>query len=188
MPSKDRLPVFMHPVEFSQLLAVLHTLAPRRCLEWGSGGSTRAVLEECAFVERFDSIEHDRTWYDRVRAVVTDSRLFLHHVPPDRPMPPGRHPPKEREAWDAVAEEDPALLATYVAFPSTLDLEFDFVLVDGRARVYCIPSGYRLLRRGGILVVHDAERTEYHPSLYSVGEPVFLEPWKWGQICLLRKE
>jgi hypothetical protein len=178
----------MHPIEFSQLLAALHALAPRRCLEWGSGGSTRAVLEECGFIERYVSIEHDRVWYDKVRAAVTDPRLFLHHVPADRPMPPGRHTAPEQEAWDAQAEADPAVLATYVAFPTTLGMTFDFVLVDGRARIHCIPVGFRLLRAGGLLVVHDAERREYHPPLYELGEPVFLEPWKQGQICLLRKD
>ena len=188
MPSRDRLPVHMHAIEFSQLLAALHALAPTRCLEWGSGGSTRAVLEECPFIERYDSIEHDRIWYDRVRATVTDRRLFLHHVPPDVPMSTARPTVKEHEAWGALAETDPTMLAAYAAFPATLGLEFDFVLVDGRARVYCIPVGFRLLRRGGLLVVHDAERTEYHPPLYALGEPVFIEPWKQGQICLLRKE
>jgi hypothetical protein len=35
--------------------------------------------------------------------------------------------------------------------------------------------------------LHDAQRTDYHDALRAVGSPVFLTPWKQGQVCLLRK-
>ena len=38
------LAIWMDPVEYSQLQAILETLAPRICLEWGSGGSTQTLL------------------------------------------------------------------------------------------------------------------------------------------------
>src|SRR4026209_1354079 len=84
MAKRGHLPVHMGAEEFSQLLAALHALAPRYCLEWGSGGSTRAVLEQCPFIQRYVSIEHEQSWYERVRAQVTDPRLALH--------PPARSP------------------------------------------------------------------------------------------------
>ena len=43
----EGLSVWMDPAEFSQMLAILYTLEPRQCLEWGSGGSTKAVLAAC---------------------------------------------------------------------------------------------------------------------------------------------
>jgi predicted O-methyltransferase YrrM len=187
MTKKGVLPVHMAAEEFSQLLAVVHTLAPQRCLEWGSGGSTRALLEQCPFVERYVSIEHDRTWYDKVRSVVTDSRLDLHYVAPNVAVPPRslfrRHP----LAWYARAEVDRTMFADYIDLPATLDIVFDFVLVDGRARRFCMSAGWMLLRPGGLLVLHDAQRPEYHDVLCSLGQPVFLQPWRRGQIGLLRR-
>ncbi len=184
-PSTGELPVYMDPVEFSQLRAILHSLAPERCLEWGSGGSTRAILEDCPFVKHYVSVEHHREWYEKVRALVTDPRLSLHHVAPDRPG--GSATEAERHEWDMAAETDLELLRSYVEFPKSLGQSFDFVLVDGRARCFCLRQGFELLRPGGVIVLHDAQRVEYHAAAESLGHAVFLEPWKQGQICLVRK-
>lgn len=187
MPKRGTLPVHMAEEEFSQLLAAIHALAPRCCLEWGSGGSTRAILEHCPFVKRFVSIEHDRVWYDRVRLEVPDPRLELHYVPAGESLPPRSRLSKKRQRWDARAEIERPLLARYVDFPATLGVPFDLVLVDGRARRFCLQAGWMVLRPGGLLVLHDAQRPEYHEVLFSLGQPVLLEPWRRGQIALLRK-
>jgi predicted O-methyltransferase YrrM len=180
------LPVHMAAEEFSQLLAAMHAVSPQRCLEWGSGGSTGALLRYCPFVERYVSIEHDRGWYEKVRAAVNDPRLDLHHVPPDEAVPRSRLR-RTRIAWDARAERERAVMAAYVDFPATLGVTFDFVLVDGRARRFCLPAGWALLRPGGLLILHDAQRVQYHDVLFSLGQPLLLEPWRRGQIGLLRR-
>jgi hypothetical protein len=59
--------------------------------------------------------------------------------------------------------------------------------VDGRARCFCLKEGFDLLRPGGVIVLHDAQRADYHDAVKSLGEAIFLEPWKQGQICLVRK-
>jgi hypothetical protein len=182
------LRVWMDPIEHSQVLAALHTLAPGRCLEWGSGGSTQSFLRECDYVRSWVSVEHDAAWAERVRDSIKDPRLSLHHVGPDRPLAPGKHSEAEMIAWNARAEQEPELMASYVDRPRSLgEQPFDFVLVDGRARRFCIKEGFSLLRSGGLLVLHDAQRTEYHDALRAVGNPAFLTPWKQGQVCLLRK-
>ncbi|HLT40536.1 MAG TPA: class I SAM-dependent methyltransferase [Enhygromyxa sp.] len=183
-PEPELIP-YMDPGEFAQLMAILETLAPARMLEWGSGGSTKAILERCPFVERLVSVEHDRDWHQRVRERVVDPRLELHLVEPDQPMP------RESDAYWAFAERaerERELFASYVDFPASLDTIFDFVFIDGRARSFCIEAGWPLLRSGGVLVVHDAQRPAYHPALARLGaRPVFLEPFRSGQICLVRK-
>jgi len=176
----------MDPIEYSQVLAVLCTLAPKRGLEWGSGGSTKAILADCPFVERWVSIEHDEAWYRRIAAAVTDPRLALVHVPPD--VGPRATDEETLIAWHADGEVDGAVFRRYVAYPATLGESFDFVLVDGRARCFCIREGFRLLRKGGVLVLHDAQREQYHAALRDVGTPVFLQPWRQGQIALVRNE
>jgi hypothetical protein len=181
------LPVFMDPVEFAQVRAVVEAVAPKHCLEWGVGGSTRALLAHCEFIERYVAIEHHPAWHDRVARLMRDPRLSLHLIPPDAPAPASDASQREIQAWDQRAEVDPTLMRSYVAFPRSLGLEFDFVLVDGRARNFCLAQGFSLLRSGGVLILHDAQRPETRAALNALGRAVFLEPWKQGQVCLVRK-
>jgi len=185
--SASSLKVWMDPVEFSQLRAIIESLAPRVCLEWGSGGSTQTLLAECPFIEEYISVEHNRAWHDRVKVAVTDPRLRLFYVGADKPLGAAKPSQKEIEAWDLRAELEPDIMASYVGHPATLGKKFDFVLVDGRARNFCIKAGYELLRSGGVLVVHDAQREEYEPILRGFPRPIFLTPWRQGQICFVRK-
>lgn len=176
---------YMDPDELAQFVAILETLAPARILEWGSGGSTKAMLERCPFIERLVSIEHDRAWHRRVGELIDDPRLELHLVEPDDAAPTE---PDAYKLWADRAEHVREPFASYIEFPATLDTIFDLVLVDGRARSWCIAAGWLLLRPGGVLVVHDAQRGEYHGALAALGaRPVFLEPFSNGQICLVRK-
>jgi hypothetical protein len=79
-------------------------------------------------------------------------------------------------------------MQSYVDFPKSLDTRFGFVLVDGRARCFCLRVGYQLLDAGGSLVIHDAQRTDYHDAIDSLGGRVtFFTPYKRGQVCLIRK-
>jgi hypothetical protein len=181
------LRVYMHPVEHAQIVGIVEALAPRRILEWGCGGSTREFCERYPFVEQVVSIEHNAEWAKRVREAIASPRLSLYHEPPTVPEPPMFGDKKTYHAWMKRCEDDLAVLASYVAKPATLGLEFDLVLVDGRARVHCLKQGFALLRPGGVLLIHDAQRTEYHATLHGLGRAVFLTPYGNGQFCLVRK-
>lgn len=181
------LAIWMDPVEQSQLRAILEVLTPSYCLEWGSGGSTQTLLNTYSFIQEYVSIEHDGAWHDRVKSAVRDPRLRLHHVPADLALGVMKPTQKQIEAWDLRAELEPELMANYVNFPATLGRQFDFVLVDGRARNFCAKKGYELLRSGGVLVVHDAQREEYGEVLRSFPRPVFLTPWHQGQLWFVKK-
>jgi predicted O-methyltransferase YrrM len=182
------LTVYMGPSEQAALRTALHLVAPRRVLEWGAGGSTAFFLASAPSIERLVSIEHDRVWADKVRESLRDARAEVNHVPPDAPL--GAAEAKDRkkvQAWDARAEHDPAIMKSYVALPRTLGIAFDLVLVDGRARRFCLPEGYDLLRPGGLLVLHDAQRTDYHDAVPRAGRVLFVEPWEQGQLCFVQK-
>jgi predicted O-methyltransferase YrrM len=190
-PQGEPLPVYMDPVEWSQVLAILETLQPKRVLEWGSGGSTRAILAECPFIERYVSVEHNRGWHARVAELVTDPRLSLNLVEGTEQEP--RFPKGTKgsskiiAAWYLKCETDPSIMADYVAMPATLGEQFDLVLVDGRSRNQCLKAGWELLADGGVLLIHDAQRTEYHETIGSFPRARFFEPWHQGQVCLMRK-
>lgn len=180
------LQVWMDPAEFSQVLAILRTLRAKRCLEWGAGGSTRTVLAACPFIESYTSVEHVPDWHQKVKDSVIDSRLDLHLVEPDEPLTPGAVWEVEN-AWRVRAESDAAIMKSYVAKPAELGLELDFILVDGRARTFCLAAGWELLRPGGVIVLHDAQREEYQAALKALGDVHFFEPWTQGQVAMLRK-
>ena len=182
-----RLPIYMHPIEYTQLTALLAAIDARTVLEWGSGGSTQALLNDFPHLETLVSIEHDTGWHDQVRARLTDSRVRLYRFPCAAPEPNIQEDIQAWEAWMDRCEDEPELLRDYIDWPTTLDLTFDLVLVDGRARVHCMHAGWKVLRPGGLLVLHDAQRTRYHADLAALGRPVFLANWQQGQIAFVRK-
>lgn len=185
------LRLWMSDGEYGQIRAILESVRPKAVVEWGSGGSTKFFLADHPFIERYVSVEHDGAWVDKVRGEVEDPRLEYHLVEPDVPCPAfDWHKPKERawfKAWKARAETDPSVMASYIAKPSTLLESCDLAFVDGRARSFCIREGFRLLRPGGVVVLHDAEREEYHAAMNGCGRAVFLPGWELGQVAMVRK-
>src|SRR5436190_21746291 len=127
MKPQPTLAIWMDPVELSQLRAIIETLAPRVCLEWGSGGSTQTLLNSFPFIEEYVSVEHNREWHDKVKAQVTDPRLRLFHVAADKPPEFAKPSQKQLEAWDLRAELEPDVMASYVGLPRTPGRTFDFV-------------------------------------------------------------
>jgi hypothetical protein len=185
------LALWMSDAEYGQIRAVLATLRPKRCVEWGSGGSTRFFLEHHPFIERYISIEHNPEWGAKVTREVQDPRLEFFVVPPDIPCRPYNwDKPKERQwlkDWRLRAETDPTVMAAYIAKPATVIDTIDFAFIDGRARTFCAAEAFRMLRPGGVLMVHDAEREEYHAMLHSLGDALFLGGWSDGQLAMVRK-
>lgn len=153
---------WMPEADLRVLLRVLAQARPKRIVEWGSGGST-SLFSKVPDVELIVSIEHDEGWAEKVRQEVFDERLRLLHVPADV-RADNEGPGSE---WAKRAERDASILKTYVAAADELG-PFDFAFVDGRARRYCLRAGYRLLRAGGTMLLHDSRRPEYQDVL--VGE------------------
>lgn len=184
------LHIHMDNAEFSQMHAALLALQPRIGLEWGAGGSTEAFLMHIPTLERLVSIEHSPKWHALLKGRIKDPRLSLHLVEGREQEPP---PPLiytkycARDKWRKACENDRRIMEKYIDFPKTLDLLFDFILIDGRARSFCIETGWPLLRPGGLMVVHDAQRPAYHAAMHKVGTPHFLTPWRRGQIALMPK-
>ena len=184
-------PVWMHPIEFSQIEAVLQTVAPTRMVEWGSGGSSRAWLQMLPDLELLWSVEHDAQWAQTVRDEIDDPRFHLVHEAPIGTEEPD-HIPGNHETgmihreWCLLLEQDPSIMAKYIDSPVDANVTFDVALVDGRARVHCMRTAFELVRPGGMVILHDAQREEYHATAHELGNPVFLEPWIQGQVCLIR--
>lgn len=112
------------------LLGWLSSRVNPRILEFGSGKST---IWFGAHGWTTLSIEHDKSWFDKVRSqagTCVDIRLL--------PRP-------------------------YSSVCKTLQREsFDMILVDGRDRVCCIRESLPLLRSGGVIMLDNSEREYYH--------------------------
>lgn len=103
-----------------------------KVLEFGSGGSTIWFAEHNVSLV---SIEHDKTWFDKV-----SSELISRHKERDLRLLP--------RPYDSVC----------IDFP---DAFFDLVLVDGRDRVRCVKASMPKVKPGGIIMLDNAERPEY---------------------------
>jgi predicted O-methyltransferase YrrM len=181
------LSVYMHAQELAQLRDALHAVGPRVALEWGAGGSTAFLLRELPALDKLCSIEHDFAWFASVRAAVDDARLVLRYAPPDLLPTPDELRREGGLWWQRHAEREAAVMGSYVAAAVTFGERFDFVLVDGRARRFCLPQGWALLRPGGVMVLHDAQRPEYADAIPDDARTRFVEPWVQGQICVMTK-
>jgi SAM-dependent methyltransferase/predicted O-methyltransferase YrrM len=127
--------------------------SPVRALEWGSGNSTvffSAVLPQGS---EWHAVEHNEDWSRTVSEMIRTGGgqgVSVSFVPNDGPF------------RDGIDDGDYDSFREYILYPTTLKRKFQFVLVDGRARVECMQIGWMLLEASGLMVLHDAERDEYN--------------------------
>jgi predicted O-methyltransferase YrrM len=124
---------------------LLTGLRPARALEWGAGYGTFHFSRLLQHGGEWIAIEHDPAWAARIRTGAPHN-VQVHAVPPE----------KEPWSWDR-GDGTYGDFREYVEFPARFG-EFDFILVDGRAREACLRKARELLAPGGVVVLHDANR------------------------------
>ncbi|MGB3239644.1 MAG: tetratricopeptide repeat protein [Geitlerinemataceae cyanobacterium] len=107
-----------------------------KVLEFGSGASTIWLSQHN---KNIISIEHDLNWYESVKSVIDREQA--------------------ESAIDLRLLPRPYHLATSEFENET----FDLIIVDGRERVRCIEKAIRTLKKGGILILNDAQKDYYQP-------------------------
>ncbi|MBV1862124.1 MAG: class I SAM-dependent methyltransferase [Nannocystaceae bacterium] len=182
--------------EQSQLCAIYATRRPKTAVEFGSGGSTLLIPGAFDFIETYISVEHNEMWHKQVQEHSKDTRVKHLFEPPASHAPEpamfkdgkGKTLP-EYVAWSERCEREPEIMASYVAAPYALVQHPDLILVDGRARRYCIETAWEALKPGGVLVVHDSQREEYIKVIDEVcGDRAhWLVPFTRGQVCVAAK-
>ena len=121
-----------------------------KILEWGSGGSTvhfTNFLKQRDIDYEWLSLEYNKDWHAEVQKLkIGDQRtkIILFDV--------GNTELKQRRTN----------MDDYVAYPKTLGVKYDFILVDGRKRRRCLLEAGSLLSPDGAVVLHDAHRKYYH--------------------------
>ena len=107
---------------------------PKRLLEWGPGVSTQLMLDHSE--GKIQSIEHLYRWYEAAQHQFKDNpRVDLHYCPE---------------------------LDQYPYLPRDWG-KFDLIFVDGLCdlRVKCLLASVDYLAEGGVVILHDSERSKY---------------------------
>lgn len=131
--------------------------------EFGSGGSTEYLRKR---VKSVISVEHDAVWYNRVqghfeREVVDNVKLML--IEPEQTNLINMSGESQIEdCFSARKEFEGYSFKKYVTLISKYpDNYFDVIIVDGRSRVSCIFYSLKKVKKGGLLLIDNADRTEY---------------------------
>jgi len=115
-------------------------------LEWGAGGST---LYFSKYVKEYHSIEHSPKYYQQlVNEVADNTHLYLCEANASRTLPTQEHQ-----------------FIDYINYVEKLNIKFDKVLIDGRARQWCAIKVLKYLNKDAIVFVHDWIRLRYHSVL-----------------------
>jgi predicted O-methyltransferase YrrM len=125
-------------LSFEKLLRkYLRSLKPQLILEWGTGNSTRMMLEECPESE-IHTIEHDPNWF------INWYKTF-------------------RERKNVYAYCIP-LTENYSLAPLSFMQKgkFDLIFIDGRHRVKCLQVAKTVMNDRGVVILHDSERERYN--------------------------
>jgi MoaA/NifB/PqqE/SkfB family radical SAM enzyme/ubiquinone/menaquinone biosynthesis C-methylase UbiE len=128
---------------------------PINVLEWGSGKSTLFFSSLLQQGSSWLAFEHDPNWFQEMKTKIEShpsSCASIVYIQPDRP-------------FDGLTDGDFTTFHNYVLAPAQSGNTFDFILVDGRARIECLAIGWNLLKENGVMVLHDAQRKEYSSGI-----------------------
>lgn len=130
-------------------------------LEYGSGRST---LFFSRLLGKVVSIEHYERWYNKVKRSLdekgVDNVEYL-FVPKNSELDTNDNSDEYLQKF--TGNEDRPEYADYAN--KVLDFDdnyFDFVLIDGRARVNCGLNAIKKLKPGGMFVLDNSERKRYY--------------------------
>lgn len=130
-------------IQFLELF--LERVPNARVLEFGCGASTLWLAQRTAHLV---SIEHNGEWYAIIEEHLKNTALY-------NPVNLILYP----QPYAQLCQQFP-------------DEYFDLVLVDGRNRKACIMESIRTLKKGGVLMLDNAERSWYHPVIET-----YLKTW-----------
>ena len=139
-------------------------------LEYGSGFSTIYFARK---LKKLISIEHNSEWYKKVKRNLEENKInnvdyFL--------FPKEDHPESQDDLDIYLNEHDEyeskeSFRKYYDKVKEYPNNYFDFILIDGRARIYCGLNSILKLKKRGIFILDNSERKRYEPLLTA------LESW-----------
>lgn len=153
--------------------------ADMKVFEYGSGGSTLYFAKR---VKEVISVEHDKEWYAITKAAIEEGKLTNIEYSLFEP-----EYDDEFESKDILATENclskriEFKKKNFIKYVKSIDHfprdYFDLVIVDGRARHSCIAYSISKIKKGGILLLDNAER-----NIYIKLNPQMEDKEKWHRI------
>ncbi len=138
-----------------------HLEAGAKVFEYGGGGSTLFFLDRGAVLT---TVEHDPEWFDLLRRKVADHPAWTGNLVPPRRLA-GFIPGDSADPLGFSTSDERLREHDFQAYAETIrnhpDAAFDLICVDGRARPACLALAIPKLRRGGLLILDNAERETY---------------------------
>lgn len=148
---------WMSKEEIASIVPYLHKNGTM--LEYGCGGST---LYFCDYVKNYYSVEHDQAWYNKIKELSKNKRnTTIFHVARNHETPDNlRFTPN---TWNMLESSSRSKdFNEYIKFPQKIECEFDFVLIDGRARPECAKFIINHIHKDSIVFMHDYWNRKYY--------------------------
>ncbi len=133
-------------------------------LEYGSGNSTIFFSK---YLKKVVSIEHDSAWFEIVKSKLTTHSIqnVEYYFIPKKDQTLNFHYSFFQD-YNLKNDEFEIRKEYHDYFSEVLkypDEYFDFIIIDGRARVECCLNSIPKLRTGGIFVLDNSDRERYKP-------------------------
>ena len=127
-------------------------------LEYGCGGSTTYFPQ---YVKEYYSIEHDIEWFHKVKSKTQNLKnLQIFNIPKNSTT---KNVVTARDWFSLDISSKYKDFYDYIRFPQKLNIKFDIVLIDGRARPECAKFISDFLNHNAIVFIHDYWlRKHYH--------------------------
>ncbi len=133
--------------------------------EYGSGGSTLYFSDK---VGSLHSVEHDLSWYKYIiKKIKLNDKFIVQLVEPEvnNDISANRSPSVPTDYYSSLDLFKTCNFESYVKSIENFENNyFDIILIDGRSRVSCILHAINKLKKGGILILDNAERERYFES------------------------
>lgn len=136
-------------------------LEGKRVFEYGSGGSTLFWVRQGASCV---SIEHDPLWYKRMLGLLPGTKKLDYRLCEPDKRPNSENNVRDPSDPDQYSSRDLIDLdfEHYVTqIDEFRDGFFDVVMIDGRARPSCLKHSSRKIKKGGFLILDNADQCYY---------------------------
>lgn len=154
--------------------------------EWGSGFSSiyySAYLQKKNIGFQWHSIDNNRIWHEKIknklnqRGLQENVRLYLKEFLSfwEKPQWRWENIPPACGVFGPKSENE----KIYINFPKELGKKFDIVIIDARFRRRCLEVAKEVLALGGVVIMHDAQKTHYHVGLNDFLYGKFLATGSW---------
>jgi hypothetical protein len=145
-------------MNYEAIVYIEQTINKLPCVfEYGSGSSTLYWIEKCAQIV---SIEHDESFFYNLQSKLADKAVY-HLIAPQVQSVVANYSPADPDLFQS-SDYRGYFFENYVkAIDLYPDGHFDVVVVDGRARPSCIKRALPKIRRGGMLVLDNSDRSYY---------------------------